>query len=114
MNCSNLDLIVLSWCNIKILTPVYQTKLKTNLPRWNAATQMFVLLSILQTEGIIMQEQTHGKGLENIKSKNFELNPSVKSGEAVIQDQTNNRGTSITETRFSVKSADTASVPAWC
>lgn len=46
MNCSNLDLIVLSWCNIKILTPVYQTKLKTNLPRWNAATQMFVLLSI--------------------------------------------------------------------
>lgn len=73
---------------------------------------MFVLLSILQTEGIIMQEQTNGKGLENIKSKNFELNPSVKSGEAVIQDQTNNRGTSITETRFSVKSADTASVPA--
>lgn len=28
MNCSNLDLIVLSWCNIEILTPVYQTKLK--------------------------------------------------------------------------------------
>lgn len=59
-----------------------------------------------------MQEQTHGEGLENIKSKNFELNPSVKSGEAVIQNQTNNRGTSITKTRFSEKCAETASVPA--